>query len=203
MAGNNTRGEVGDKVAEAALGRLGIEPDVIIVTGESSGAHIPAMIALSSGVADLEGTVKPWASSDVAEAVLFYGPYDFNTIVDEALEILLAGKCRVELNPLPVWALLGCPLPGSLIDPFSECEQPDLVEASPVTHVDSGDPPVFIAAGKNDCYVPWMQALDLEGAQEPAGVRNQVSTTEDGEHDADTLDVTSAQLIDFLSAGAS
>ena len=156
------------------------------------------MIALSAGVDDLEGTVNPGATSDVAAAVLFYGPYDFNTIVDEALDVLLTGKCGIELNPLPVWALLGCPVPQDIFDPLSECNQSDLDEASPVTHVDPGDPPVFIAAGTDDCFVPWMQALDLEDALNAAGVTNEVSITEGGEHDADTLDVTAAQVIGFL-----
>jgi acetyl esterase/lipase len=68
--------------------------------------------------------------------------------------------------------------------------------------VDAGDPPVFIAAGTKDCFVPWMQALDLEDTLNVAGVANEVSITEGGVHDADTLDVTPAQVVDFLSAGA-
>ncbi|MEW6144631.1 MAG: alpha/beta hydrolase [Thermodesulfobacteriota bacterium] len=180
---------------------LGIDPDAIIVTGESAGAHLAAMVALSAGVGNLEGTVNPGASSDAAAAVLFYGPYDFNTIVDEALEVLLTGQCGVELNPLPIWALLECPVPGDIQDPLSGCQQSDLDEASPVTHVDAGDPPVFIAAGTDDCFVPWMQALDLEDALDAAGVTNEVSITEGGEHDADSLDVTPAQVIEFLSGG--
>lgn len=182
--------------------QLGIDPNAIIVTGESAGAHLAAMIALSSGVAALEGNVNPGASSDVAAAVLFYGPYDFDTIVDEALDVLLTGNCGVELNPLPAWVLLGCSTPDDISDPFSGCDQSDLEEASPVTHVDAGDPPVFIAAGTKDCFVPWMQALDLEDTLNAAGVANEVSITEGGVHDADTLDVTPAQVIDFLSAGA-
>lgn len=177
---------------------LGIDPDAIIVTGESAGAHLAAMVALSAGVGSLEGTVNPGASTDVAAAVLFYGPYDFNKIVDEALEVLLTGSCGVELNPLPIWALLECPVPDDFLDPLGECDQSDLDEASPVTHVDAGDPPVFIAAGTEDCFVPWMQSLDLEDALEAAGVTNEISITEGGEHDADTLDVTPAQVIEFL-----
>jgi acetyl esterase/lipase len=178
---------------------LGIDPDAIIVTGESAGAHLAAMVALSAGVASFEGTVNPGASSEVAAAVLFYGPYDFNTIVEEALEVLLTGQCGAELNPLPIWALLECPVPDDIFDPLSECDESDLDEASPVTHVDAGDPPVFIAAGTEDCFVPWMQALDLEDALDASGVTNELSITEGGEHDADTLDVTPAQVIEFLS----
>jgi acetyl esterase/lipase len=178
---------------------LGIDPDAIVVTGESAGAHLAAMVALSAGVASFEGTVNPGASSEVAAAVLFYGPYDFNTIVEEALEVLLTGQCGAELNPLPIWALLECPVPDDIFDPLSECGESDLDEASPVTHVDAGDPPVFIAAGTEDCFVPWMQALDLEDALDASGVTNELSITEGGEHDADTLDVTPAQVIEFLS----
>lgn len=181
-------------------GTLGIDPDHIIVTGESAGAHLAAMIALSSGAANLEGTVNPGASSDVQGAVLFYGPYDFNTIVEQAIDVLLTGNCGVELNPLPVWALLGCPVPGDIFDPLSGCDQEDLDEASPVTHVDQSDPPVFIAAGTEDCFVPWMQSLDLQNALNSAGVANEVSITTGGKHDADTLNVTPGQVVSFIGA---
>ena len=177
---------------------LGIDPELLIVTGESAGAHLAAMIALSSGVANLEGTVNPGASSDVSGGVLFYGPYDFDTIVDQAIDVLLTGNCGIELNPLPVWALLGCPVPDDIFDPLSGCDQDDLDEASPVTHVDGGDPPVFIAAGTEDCFVPWMQALDLQNALNSAGVTNEVSITPGGEHDAETLNVTAGQIISFI-----
>ena len=179
-------------------GMLGIDPDNLIVTGESAGAHLAAMIALSSGVANLEGTVNPGASSDVQGAVVFYGPYDFDTIVGQALDVLLTGNCGIELNPLPVWALLGCPVPEDIFDPLSGCDGSDLDEASPVTHVDQGDPPVFIAAGTEDCFVPWMQALDLQNALNAAGVTNEVSITTGGKHDADTLNVTPEQVVSFI-----
>jgi len=178
---------------------LGIDPDHIIVTGESAGAHLAAMIASSHGVAGLEGTVNPGASSEVQGAVLFYGPYEFDTIVGQGLEVLVTAMCGLELNPLPVWFLLDCPLPGSFdLDPLSACNSDDLTEASPVTHVDGTDPPMFVASGTLDCFVPWQQALDMQNALNAAGVPNETSVTQGGEHDADTLDVTAEQVVMFL-----
>ena len=180
---------------------LGINPDYIITTGESAGAHLAAMIALSSGVAGLEGSVNPGASSDVAGAVLFYGPYDFSTIVDQGLALFLGGTCSLDtLNPLAVWALLDCSVaePDNLLDPLEGCNAMDLVEAAPVSHVDGSDPPVFAASGTEDCFVPFDQVFDLQNALNGAGVPNEASVTNGGEHDVESLNVTAQQIINFL-----
>lgn len=182
---------------------LDIDPNYIFTTGESAGAHLAAMIALSAGVQELEGNVNPGATSDVAGAVLFYGPYEFTTIVDQALGLVLDGTCSVDtLNPLAVWALLDCPVPDNVLDPLSGCSAMDLTEASPITHVDGADPPVFAANGTDDCFVPFEQVFDLQNALNSAGVTNEVSVTNGGEHDVDTLNVTAQQVVDFLDENA-
>ncbi|MEQ9618022.1 MAG: alpha/beta hydrolase [Deltaproteobacteria bacterium] len=179
---------------------LGIDPNLIIVAGESAGAHLAAMIASSSGMAGLEGPVNPGVSSDVAGAVLFYGPYELNTIVAQGIEALTTAGCGIELNPIPVWFLLDCPLPDDPFDPLSGCDQTDLSEASPATHVDFTDPPMFLASGTADCTVPWQQTLDMDNALNSAGVPHEVSITEGGEHDAGTLDVSAEDVISFVGA---
>lgn len=108
---------------------LGVDPDFIITIEESAGAHLAAMLAVSAGVPELEGTINPGPTSDVAGAVLFYGPYEFDTIVDQGLDLLLDGTCNIDnLNPLPVWFLLDCPMPDDIfdLDPLSGCNQMDL-----------------------------------------------------------------------------
>ena len=178
---------------------LGINPNYIITTGESAGAHLAAMIALSAGVQELEGTVNPGATSDVAGAALFYGPYAFDTIVNQGLSLVLDLTCTVEtLNPLAVWALLDCTIPDDVLDPLGTCNNMDLVEASPVTHVDMTDPPVFAASGTDDCFVPFQQVFDLQNALNTVGVPNEISVTQGGEHDVETLNVTAQQVVDFL-----
>jgi acetyl esterase/lipase len=178
---------------------LGINPDYIITTGESAGAHLASMIALSAGVSELEGAVNPGATSDVAGGVLFYGPYEFDTIVNQGLGLVLDLTCTVDtLNPLAVWALLDCPIPDNVLEPLSGCNGMDIMEASPVTHVDVTDPPVFAASGTDDCFVPFQQVFDLQNALNGAGVSNEISVTMGGEHDVETLNVTAQQVVDFL-----
>lgn len=182
---------------------LGIDPDYIFTTGESAGAHLAAMVALSAGVPELEGSVNPGASSDVAGAVLFYGPYDFSTIVDQGLGLVLDQTCSVEtLNPLAVWALLDCPVPDSVLDALSGCSAMELTQSSPVTHVDGGDPPIFAASGTDDCFVPFQQVFDLQNELNAANVPNEVSVTNGGEHDVETLNVSAQQVVDFLDENA-
>ncbi len=179
---------------------LGIDPNFIITTGESAGAHLAAMIASSAGVAVLEGSVNPGATSDVAGAVLFYGPYDLNTIVDQGIEVLITAGCGIKLTPLPIWFLLDCPQPDDFfdLDPLSGCNQMDLTEASPVTHVDTTDPPMFAASGTDDCFVPWLQVLDLDNALNTSNVPHEVSVTQGGKHDVETLNITAGQIITFI-----
>jgi len=178
---------------------LGIDPNFIIVTGESAGAHHAAMLALSAGVPELEGAVNPGATSDVAAGVLFYGPYEFDTIVDQGLDLVLDGTCTIDtLNPLAVWVLLDCPLDPFGLDPLSGCNQMDLTEASPVTHVDMTDPPIFAASGTDDCFVPWMQVNDLGNSLNTFNVPNETSVTVGGAHNVETLNITAEQIISFI-----
>ncbi len=175
---------------------LGIDPNAIIAIGESAGAHLAAMLATTDGVASLEGPANPGFSSEVVGGVLFYGPYDLNTIAGQGLEIALS--CGPELNPLPVVALLGCELSLNPLDPLENCAQNDLDQASPVFHVDSGDKPAFIANGTADCFVPWKQSRDLRDALSAAGVPHEWILTQGGEHKANTLDVSAGDVIEFI-----
>ena len=54
--------------------QLRVNPKKIYVGGESAGAHLAAIAALSNGVLELEGSLNPLVSSKVAAAVLFTDP---------------------------------------------------------------------------------------------------------------------------------
>lgn len=63
----------------------GIDPEKVVIWGESAGAYLSVMTALTPEVAELNGDVKDWAdqSSRVAALVDFYGPVEFYTMDDE------------------------------------------------------------------------------------------------------------------------
>ena len=64
----------------------GWNPEKIVVWGESAGAYLALMTALTPGVADLNGNVTDYDKipSDVAALVSFYAPVEFYTLYTEA-----------------------------------------------------------------------------------------------------------------------
>ena len=178
--------------------RLRMNPDKIIVGGESAGAHLAAMVALSSGVPELEGTENLGVSSNVAAAVLFYGPYNMKTLARKKQKAIKSGRCPRPNYPSPVLYLLDCPNVDPSTYNIDGCDEEDVKQANPATYLNSSDPPVFMAHGKDDCIVPWVQAKEFADALEEAGVEYEFVSAEDGEHRVWTLDVSASDVVRFL-----
>jgi acetyl esterase/lipase len=123
----------------------------IVIAGDSAGAHLAALVGVSNGNAELEGDVgnDRAESSDVQGIISFYGAANLTTILNQstphglkvrvpALELLLGGQP----DDLPTLARL----------------------ASPVFHVDRGDPPLLLVHGDQDPQMPINQSHELCGA---------------------------------------
>lgn len=177
---------------------LHINPKKMIVGGESAGAHLAAVVALSSGVPELEGSENPGVSSSVAAAVLFYGPYNMKTLAEKKQKSIEKGRCRKPNYSSPILYLLDCPNVDPSTYNIDGCKEDDVKQANPATYLDSSDPPVFIAHGKDDCIVPWTQAREFVKALEEAGVDHKFVSAEDGEHRVWTLDVEASEVVRFL-----
>ena len=78
------------------------------------------------------------------------------------------------------------------------CKEEDVKQANPATYLDSSDPPVFMAHGKEDCIVPWAQAKEFADALEEAGVEYEFVSAKDGQHRVWTLDVSASDVVKFL-----
>lgn len=74
------------RFVKASAADYGWNPEKIVIWGESAGAYLSMMTALTPGVAELDGDVTEYAeiSSDVAALVSFYAPVEFYTLYDEA-----------------------------------------------------------------------------------------------------------------------
>ncbi len=178
--------------------QLRVNPKKIIVGGESAGAHLAAMVALSSGVPVLEGSENPGVPSNVAAAVLFYGPYNMKTLAQKKQKSIDKGRCPKPNYSSPVLYLLDCQNVDPTTYNVDGCKEEDVKQANPATYLDSSDPPVFIAHGKDDCIVPWTQAREFVSALEEAGVDHKFVSAEDGEHRVWTLEVEASEVVEFL-----
>ena len=184
-------------------GELGINPDKLIIVGGSAGAHIGGAVAAASDVDELQGThnLEPPTSTEVAMAVLIFGAYNMNMIVDDGLDLVMDGTCSVEdLGPglAAVLLLLDCPPSFNLLDPLDNCSPQDLDSASPENFVDSTDPPMYLAHGRDDCTVPYQQTLGMADALEAAGVVFQSTIIEGGVHSVDSLNLSVDDIISFI-----
>ncbi len=123
----------------------------IAIAGSSAGGHLVALVGVTNGHSVLEGKVGEHAdqSSDVQAVVDYYGPTNFNTILQQSTPHGLSVR-------VPALELL---LGGSPED------KPDLARlASPVFHVDAEDPPLLLLHGDQDPQVPINQSHELHAA---------------------------------------
>lgn len=151
---------------------LKLDPDRFVIAGASAGGHLAALVGVSSKVGELEGTVGTHLSqsSDVEAIVSFYGASNLQSILSQSTEHGLSVR-------VPALQLL---LRGQ------PAEVPRLAElASPVAHVDAGDPPLWLIHGDADPQMPPQQSVELKTAYERAGRPVNMDVVRGGKHGGD------------------
>lgn len=138
----------------ANAGGYHINADKIVIIGSSAGGHLAALVGVTNGVKELEGSVGEHLeqSSDVQGIVSYYGASDLQTILSQSTEHGLSVR-------IPALKLLL----GDTPDKKAELAK----LASPVAHLDKKDPPLLLIHGDADPQMPPQQSDELaKGYQE-------------------------------------
>lgn len=141
----------------------------IVIAGGSAGGHLAALVGVSAGVKELEGTLGSdlSQSTDVQGIISQSGASNLQDILDQstpfgltvrvpALQLLLGGQPK---------------------------EKPELARlASPVAHLDPSDPPLLLIHGDEDPQMPFQQAVEFQHAYEAAKLPVQFEPIHGGKH---------------------
>ena len=124
----------GIRFLRANAGTYGYRADRIAIGGDSSGGHMAALVGVTAGVRELEGSVGGHLDqSSAVQAILdYYGASDLTTILDQSTPFGLSVR-------KPALDLLLGAQPGDV--------QALARLASPVFHVDRSDPPLLLFHG--------------------------------------------------------
>ena len=133
----------------AHAAEYGINPDAIGAIGGSSGAHLVAMLATSTGAAFEGDGGNAATSSGVQAVVAMGGAYDFTSRDDAGREFISA-----------LTAFIGGPL---------ETHADAVAAASPATHVTSRSAPLLLMHSPTDPVAPFRQAVEMERSYRRVG----------------------------------
>lgn len=137
-------------------GNYGFDPQQFGAWGSSAGGHLVALLGVSCGNPNLEGTVGEYLdeSSCVQAVCDFYGPTDFLALLEQR-------GGRDPRRPMPEDQLI-----GGLVE-----DHPALAMlASPISHVSPEVPPFLIMHGSEDPIVPVEQSIAFDEALRAVGI---------------------------------
>jgi acetyl esterase/lipase len=171
--------------------KYNLDPMKVAALGDSAGGHLSLLLGMMNPEDGLEGKGgSPEQSSKVQAVVNYYGPTEFATWAPTKAgdAMLRLGLQRDGDGILKGW--LGT----------SDRKAEVMKKASPLTYVDSKDPPVLTFQGTLDPLVQPQQAKVLHEALKKAGVPEQLEILENAAHGwgGKLKEKTDKQTVEFL-----
>jgi acetyl esterase/lipase len=138
------------------------DPDRVGVVGASAGGHLSALVGTSGGKKIFAPIGGNEDQSDRVQVVCdYFGPTDFNTVVQQANDdpnVKNIFKFNTPTDPYSS-------LIGAKLDDKAKCDA-----VSPVHYVSKDCPPVLILHGTYDSLVPFAQSEEFAAALKDKGV---------------------------------
>jgi len=155
----------------ANAGKYGIDPDHVGIWGASAGAHLAALTAFTVEDFDFDppGMENAGESDRVQAFVGWYGPYELRALFRQA------STPGNGVDPSGPMRFFGCTPEG--------CPPGVFTKASPISHVDAGDPPTLLIHGTDDTTVPAEQSRQLDAKLNAAGVDAKLVLIDGVSHD--------------------
>lgn len=151
---------------DSGKGELGVDPGRVVISGGSSGAHLAALAALTSGTHGLQPGFEGVDTSVIA-CLPFYGIYD----------LLVRNATRYDWPFIAQYVMKSHP-----------SEAPDLYElGSPIDQVHPDAPPFFVIHGEYDSIVLPAESEHFVTALEKAGVVNRYFEVAGAQHGFDAI----------------
>lgn len=142
-----------------------LDPARIGVIGASAGAHLVALLGTADESAGWDNGEYANQSSQVQAVVSMSGIYDFTVKVPSGIGT-------------PIFYAFGA-LAGK--------DSPEMLAASPVSHIDPDDPPFLILHGTSDGVLPVEQAEIMHARLIETGVPSTLVIVENGDHGLQAL----------------
>ena len=141
-----------------------IDPDRIIVQGDSAGGHLAAMLAVTRPEDDLEGTDNLGVSSAVQAAIVYYGVLDLDYYLTHDTSFVCEFGNSAQ----------------NLMSHFAGVESrhgmTPLETASPVSYIHPDTPPIFLVQGTEDMLVPYPICTNFHTKLLQMGIKTRMVT---------------------------